>query len=518
MDKENPATLEKPAVTPSAQFPILENEDFSDPGLKGNTVFWGQTHGKHESKNNIRESEKYKPTEDLASAINQAQFLIAYVAREGNVLDSDSLNTLIRSRQLFESGSFSTKDEVAFWLAYNELVRKLRPVSIESLEASLPPPVSNRRFLSPGHTLSAASGMVRRYRLLSAFSLVFLLITQIYWLVGSEVSGKLEQTFAQRERAGAELTEYRYERNLKVSDETSTALEPITPEQDPALARLKKHYNFLNQLLDTNYELLQRWNKIWGAMLFMESFQGKSTEYNTLKFEIEQRRLQEKLNRLEQRALENNKAKDTAGGNDNSPDNAGDNIGNDASDYLKNHDTIVSQLEQGHLGFAYDKARNRFLLNRISADFALSALQVYLLPLLYGLLGAATYILRQLSIATREMTFTRNAGIHFRLRISLGALAGMTIGWFLSPDDASALSLSPFALAFLVGYNVELLFLLMDKFIQSMTNTIGSESKEDKPTKPPLENRINTAPPEPVPTTDKSGPILMSKKNHEEIQ
>ncbi len=61
------------------------------------------------------------------------------------------------------------------------------------------------------------------------------------------------------------------------------------------------------------------------------------------------------------------------------------------------------------------------------------------------------------------------------MRLSLGALAGMAIGWFLKPDDINFVSsLSPLAIAFLVGYNVDVLFTLMDSFIESLTGKLKS--------------------------------------------
>jgi len=425
-----------------------------------------------------------RPSEALAKAIAQAQFLIAYVAKQGNIFDPALLNTLIRSKQLFDSGRFTIAEEVAFWLAYNELVKALKPVSIESLEESLPPPGSGKKWFGGFRQApSAANRMVRRYRLLSAFSLVLILAAQVYWLIGSGVTGELEKIFAQREHADTELTQYRYEKELR-ADQADKAGDPSAmvqakAEQDPTLLRLQKDYNFSNQLLNSHYGLLQKWNRVWEAMLFMEPFQGESTAYKTLEFETRQGRLREQLDRIKQRAVKKGGVVD-------------------ATADVSAEDNIAQQLAQGNLSFEHDKARHRFFLNRISAGFALSALQIYLLPLLYGLLGAATYILRQLSIATREMTFTRNAGIHFRLRISLGALAGMSIGWFLSPEESSTLALSPFALSFLVGYNVEILFLLMDKFILSATKIIGDRTDENKPATPPEKKPVlEIAPPQP---------------------
>jgi len=52
------------------------------------------------------------------------------------------------------------------------------------------------------------------------------------------------------------------------------------------------------------------------------------------------------------------------------------------------------------------------------------------------------------------------------LRILLGVVAGLAIGWFFKPSgvEVNGVGLvSPFALAFVAGYSVELLFTAMDR-------------------------------------------------------
>ena len=51
------------------------------------------------------------------------------------------------------------------------------------------------------------------------------------------------------------------------------------------------------------------------------------------------------------------------------------------------------------------------------------------------------------------------------LRLALGTIAGLMIGWFVSlfPDQSLSIPLS--ALAFIAGYNIEFLFSQMDKVI-----------------------------------------------------
>jgi len=62
--------------------------------------------------------------------------------------------------------------------------------------------------------------------------------------------------------------------------------------------------------------------------------------------------------------------------------------------------------------------------------------------------------------------------------MQLGALGGLAIGWFYKPEAGNiGSSLSPFALAFLAGYSVEVLFFAMDKFVFAFSGKVGQEAK-----------------------------------------
>jgi hypothetical protein len=122
---------------------------------------------------------------------------------------------------------------------------------------------------------------------------------------------------------------------------------------------------------------------------------------------------------------------------------------------------------------------------QLAGQFVLDILQNYLLPLLYGILGAATYVLRSLSRQIKEMTYSETTGIQHLLHISLGALAGIMVGWFSSliQGDSFVGSISPMAIAFLVGYNIELLFTKMDEIVVTRLNEIlrrTSNTVDDK--------------------------------------
>jgi hypothetical protein len=130
--------------------------------------------------------------------------------------------------------------------------------------------------------------------------------------------------------------------------------------------------------------------------------------------------------------------------------------------------------------------------------FILTSLQLFVLPLFYGLLGAFVYVLRTLTVEIKTLTYTKESNISYRLRIQLGALAGLAIGWFTGPNasfslDAvssetlstlggvSAQTLSPMALAFLAGYSVDVLFALMDRIIYAFSTKESTSLSTFKP-------------------------------------
>ena len=124
-----------------------------------------------------------------------------------------------------------------------------------------------------------------------------------------------------------------------------------------------------------------------------------------------------------------------------------------------------------------------------SAGFVLEALSTYVVPLLYGLLGAFAYVLREITKEVRAVTFSNASIIRYNLRLSLGLLAGITVGFLVSPDAArgavqeaqpipTLTTLGPMALAFLAGYSVELVFAVTDRIVSAFVDErIGAKAE-----------------------------------------
>lgn len=112
--------------------------------------------------------------------------------------------------------------------------------------------------------------------------------------------------------------------------------------------------------------------------------------------------------------------------------------------------------------------RNRLIYGAISG---------YILPIMYAMLGAVAYGIRNLSEQTIAKTVLPSSFLRARMRFRLAVLAGVIIGLF---QDFGSASLSPLAVAFLVGYAVEIFFSFLDSTVQ----TLRRSAPEAVPTQP----------------------------------
>ena len=104
----------------------------------------------------------------------------------------------------------------------------------------------------------------------------------------------------------------------------------------------------------------------------------------------------------------------------------------------------------------------------------------WLLPGLYGLLGACVFLMRRmLHINEPGRNLARIRVVHVLslvLRVALGGLAGIIIGWFWVPTsltaNSSAISVSsvPFGIAFLAGFSIDSMFALLEGLVKNFNH------------------------------------------------
>ncbi len=139
----------------------------------------------------------------------------------------------------------------------------------------------------------------------------------------------------------------------------------------------------------------------------------------------------------------------------------------------------VSTIEDSKLK-TNEQNRNTMIIQK--AQNYVLILNLYFLPLLYGLLGGFVFVLRNLIEETKNLIFSKESNIKYALRVQLGAIAGLSVGLFWGDIEKQQLgfieNLSPLALAFIAGYSVEYLFSAVDKLVMNITK--GKESIPQK--------------------------------------
>ncbi|HEX7810281.1 MAG TPA: hypothetical protein VF460_00105 [Burkholderiales bacterium] len=101
---------------------------------------------------------------------------------------------------------------------------------------------------------------------------------------------------------------------------------------------------------------------------------------------------------------------------------------------------------------------------------SVSLLSVWILPFLSGLLGATVFLLRD-----SLNPLTPNFGVpRAVVRLSLGGIAGIIIGWFWAPSGAIAAEVGrgssiPLALAFVTGFSIDILYAALDRLRDAFT-------------------------------------------------
>jgi hypothetical protein len=118
----------------------------------------------------------------------------------------------------------------------------------------------------------------------------------------------------------------------------------------------------------------------------------------------------------------------------------------------------------------------RFLAQNVLDDvsFYYGAITTCLLPVLYALLGTCAYLLRSFEEQMKAHTFTPSHANSARFLIA--GIGGAVVGLFNNFTITQSASISPLAIAFLVGYAVDVFFSFLEGLIQSFTKSKSNVS------------------------------------------
>jgi hypothetical protein len=453
---------------------------------------------------------KYGPA--LLTDMNDAQILLSYITRNGlqeeRKVSDETIQSIIASRHRLRTGEFDCEtEEGPFRKNFGYLARAALPVSVASLRDSLPTKPQRRWFffMEP-EPLSAAERTCFKYRNYAMWVLILLLVSQIYWTISSSVVAKSASLLGEILKAPT-LAEYTAAETEKTAHKPSPASDAksSTPDPSSTTAKVEKatltfdEFKSKSAELQTNYSMLATLMAPFTKILFKADSDGLIDLQNQNNdYAIQVANLQSKVDDLNGQVASLSTGATGATGADKTHA-----IASSAKKALASASEIAANTPSANTpsagptpnGAAPDNAnpldpaplapvgagpppngaRNDDV--RAVAGQVIDVMQKWFLPLLYGALGAMVYVVRTLSLQARDRLYRKEALVALNLRVYLGMISGLAIGWFWNHDSQSVAAggpvsitaLSPFALAFIAGYGVELFFTMLDKLVSAFT-------------------------------------------------
>jgi hypothetical protein len=420
-----------------------------------------------DAERSIYDAMKTKYGAALVTDVDDAQLLLSYVTRNGlqddRKIPDNIIQTLIESREQMRAGAFDAiASETKFRSAYGAIAKAAQPVNVASLRDSLmlrpyrpwwrkplqwfhaPPQMEESRPIAEIACL--------RYRNFAFCTLIALILIQSYWTAASSILSKTDALIAETAKARREFAQQSAlvgpvkgggpgpASSPAPSPATETTVQPVTTNDNA-----QKTQTTLEDLVTKASELEANY-----AML--------ATLMAPLKW------------------LESKKTTDDRGG---TTSDAGDTQDKPKTPPGPQPPEDSAKKNTSESLYGPNEFQTRRASTRAVAGQMIDVMQKWLLPLLYGALGAMVFVVRTLSMQARDRLFRKEAQVSLVLRVFLGSISGLAIGWFWTHDSSPATAngevmslstLSPFALAFIAGYGVELFFALLDKIIATFTN------------------------------------------------
>lgn len=352
--------------------------------------------------------------------VRGTQLMLQYVASKGIKTSPEIMNTLTYSKEKIEAGKkLKAKEEAKFWTAYSELSAQIQPVTVKSLKC-IREEFGVYSGIFKKKKISYAERIQGFYRRTGIGVLILVLFTQVFWLWQNYLLKEANENSKKLKIAYSTLHTLKNYGTKDTEKEYQVTVEKM--ELEKKLSIQKKNLISYTSPISVICYPFQLLGLNWCGIKEEPSDQNKERKADNL-------------------------------------------------------DNPESSAEYKEL---FDE---EYIKNVQELTFSVEILTLYLLPLAYGLLGSCTYILRVIALEIERQIYVREHDIQYALRTLLGTFAGFVIGWFISSDAEistgfSPTKLSPFAIAFLAGYSVELLFTVLDKIVAVYSGTEKKKVEE----------------------------------------
>ncbi|TWB42472.1 hypothetical protein [Nitrospirillum pindoramense] len=158
----------------------------------------------------------------------------------------------------------------------------------------------------------------------------------------------------------------------------------------------------------------------------------------------------------------------------------------DAHGYCQRRETVSTVSPAAPVG-ASSEDPDTILLHTVELAWSAgTALTLYVLPALFGLLGACAYIARVLTDAVVNASLLPQLGFRMVLRRALGLTLGLSTGLFYKSvvatiEPTASAQISLLGAAFLAGYSVEAVFTMFDSAVDKLRDVFKARDTAPRP-------------------------------------
>lgn len=398
-----------------------------------------------------------------AETLDDAHKMLDFVARKGIHINDNEVRAIVEIENGAMSGASAEIDTIVkFWEAFATLCSSARPATLSMIKAGVPRQRDRPRW-SDSRQWFPAVGVVLFAAVAAA---------QVYAGVG----GRLVSAF--KEERASYVTQAR---EIIRSQQTVSALEAVKVDaKGEQKTKIEEQLKLASQELQSQFaqwtstdtrtklylERLDGWNNTW--QLVGRWLRRGYTSFLAI---VARMRTPEGTTGVARAAIvaeAPRSAADAAGDTGRPAQGVAATVTapsghvKDAFQYGPEAPPPTASLQETPGWLQSSDKEYRHTAALLDAGTVLDAFQSLILPFLYGALGSCVLLLKRHSEEIADgITSPR---FTYRVRLALGCMAGVAIGWvstLLITEDAQ--TLAPQTLAFLAGYNVEMLAAALDK-------------------------------------------------------
>lgn len=367
--------------------------------------------------------------QNLVEACENAAQLVSYLSSTGNLPDDLSTAEFFGILEKARKENLSAEEQHIFWNGYSRLAQHAKPTQIEALQFRNY--ILGRRKVDSATEREYLTNLrsIQKIRIYSIVSFVFTLLFLTYvsitsnYLVSNQILNKERILIESKIYDGTRLEgvlERNYKNPLSVGDvggseggsEGST-----TGSNDQVNSRQLDEEPALFQIQrgEALNAIIQHVEYNLGALQFFQAYTARETVTSS---DADQTKYASYREGLNQRTK------------------------------IEAHQKLINQL-----------------------------ISSYFLPVFTSLLGVTVFILRRTSSSLNSGQYRLYESGTYSYRLTLGIVGGIVISWFTTTDNSGIVSsLTPAALAFVIGYSIEILYNLLD----SVVKALGASENDQK--------------------------------------